>query len=187
MVRGGTERVTVLPAATTAPRPSLNEEVGGNRYGISHLHGAPAVQLDPKSSLPWRVEGQHRTYGVTVHRMSPRIDAGPIAYSTTFDVDGAATGFTLTADGVPVGVPLILQLVQVAAEGPAAIPAIEQDVRQRKYFGREVPRNGALIWSESASHIDRFVRAFDYCPFSSSWGPPHATALTVGDHGSGCC
>jgi len=145
-----------------------------------NLHPGPLPRYSGLNCPSWAIYRAERTYGVTVHRMSPRIDAGPIAYQTTFDIDEAATGFTLTAKCVSVGVPLMRQLVEVAARDPAAIPAIEQDVGQRKYFGREVPRNGALIWSESASQIARFVRAFDYYPFASPWG--HPQALYEGQH-----
>jgi methionyl-tRNA formyltransferase len=71
-------------------------------------------------------------------------------------------------------VPLILQLIADATRDPSSIPALEQDLRKRRYFGREVPNDGNLDWNTSAREVVRFIRAADYGPFSSPWGTPRA-------------
>src|SRR3989442_13707435 len=106
--------------------------------------------------------------------MSPRIDAGAIAYQTTLEIEEEDTGLSLSAKCIRTGVPLMLQLVQAARENPASIPAIEQDLSQREYFGRGIPRQGALVWSKSARHLIAFEQAFDYYPIPSPWRHPPA-------------
>src|SRR3989442_16010312 len=100
--------------------------------------------------------------------------AGGIAYQTPFEMEEEAPGLSRSAKCTRAGVPLMLQLVQAPRETPASIPAIEQDLSQREYFGRAIPRQGALVWSEPARHVVAFVRAFDYFPFPSPWGHPRA-------------
>jgi len=58
------------------------------------------------------------------------------------------------------------------AASPAAIPAILQDPSRRRYFGRNVPTGGQLVWSRPARDVVNFVRACDYLPFRSPWGHP---------------
>ena len=142
--------------------------------GAFNLHPGPLPRYAGLNCPSWAIYRNELFYGVTVHRMSPRIDAGAIAYQTTFEIEEEDTGLSLSAKCIRAGVPLMLQLVQAARENPASIPAIEQDLSQREYFGRGIPRQGALVWSESARHLVAFVRAFDYYPFPSPWGHPQA-------------
>jgi hypothetical protein len=72
------------------------------------------------------------------------------------------------------GVPLVWRLIADAARDPSSIPALEQDLSRRRYFGREVPNGGNIVWSAAARQIVRFVRAADYSPFASPWGIPLA-------------
>src|SRR5262249_33668481 len=63
-------------------------------------------------------------------------------------------------------------LLETAAENPESIPAIEQDLDRREYFGKGTPDDGWLIWSRPAREIFNFVRAADYSPFPSPWRTP---------------
>jgi methionyl-tRNA formyltransferase len=67
---------------------------------------------------------------------------------------------------------LVLRLMETASRDPAAIPLRPQDLTKREYFGREIPRDGKLIWSLPAREIINFVRACDFFPFPSPWGHP---------------
>jgi UDP-4-amino-4-deoxy-L-arabinose formyltransferase/UDP-glucuronic acid dehydrogenase (UDP-4-keto-hexauronic acid decarboxylating) len=141
--------------------------------GAFNLHPGPLPRYAGLNCPSWAICRGERSYGVTVHRMAGRIDAGSIAYQASFPIDEDETGFTLGAKCIRAGVPLMLTLVQTAREDPAAIPALRQDLTQRQYFGREIPRGGLLDWAEPAHKVLAFVRAFDFYPFPSPWGHPH--------------
>jgi UDP-4-amino-4-deoxy-L-arabinose formyltransferase/UDP-glucuronic acid dehydrogenase (UDP-4-keto-hexauronic acid decarboxylating) len=104
--------------------------------------------------------------------MTAGIDAGPIAYQAEFPLDDRDTGLSVALECARAGLPLVERLVETAAHDPGAIPALPQDLTRREYFGREIPRGGALVWSEPAAAVVAFVRAFDYHPFPSPWGTP---------------
>ncbi len=142
--------------------------------GAFNLHPGPLPRYAGLNAPSWAIYHGECAHGVTVHRMAARIDAGAIAYQKLFEISDDDTGFTLSAKCIRAGVPLMLRLVDTAAADPRAIPAIRQDLSQRRYFGREVPRNGAIAWCDSARAVLAFVRAFDYHPFRSPWGHPHA-------------
>ncbi len=142
--------------------------------GAFNLHPGPLPRYAGLNAPSWAIYHGECTHGVTVHRMVPRIDAGAIVYQKLFEISDDDTGFTVTAKCIRAGVPLMLRLVEAAAAGARAIPGIRQDLSARRYFGREVPRQGAIVWSEPARDVTRFVRAFDYHPFRSPWGHPQA-------------
>jgi methionyl-tRNA formyltransferase len=151
------------PAVLTAPT-----------IGAFNLHPGPLPGYAGLNCPSWAILRGERTYGVTVHRMVERIDAGTIAYQTRFDISADETALTLSMKCIREGVPLLLRLVAAARADPSSIPVIEQDFGRRRYFGRDVPRAGALNWSQPASQVVAFVRAFDYHPFRSPWGHAHA-------------
>jgi methionyl-tRNA formyltransferase len=142
------------------------------RIGSFNLHPGPLPEYAGLNAPSWAIYEGKSTHAVTVHWMDARIDSGPVAYRASFAIDGADTGLSLTAKCARHGVPLLLRLVADAARDPSSIPALEQDLQRRRYFGREVPNGGRLVWADSAGQIVRLVRAADYGPFDSPWGIP---------------
>jgi methionyl-tRNA formyltransferase len=144
------------------------------RIGSFNLHPGSLPEYAGLNAPSWAIYEGETMHAVTVHWMDGRIDSGPVAYRASFAIDGSDTGLSLTAKCVRHGVPLLLRLVADAARDPSSIPASEQDLQRRRYFGREVPNEGRVVWADSAGQIVRFVRAADYGPFDSPWGIPRA-------------
>jgi methionyl-tRNA formyltransferase len=156
--------LTVLDAAV----------VSAPAIGSFNLHPGPLPQYAGLNVPSWAIYLGETHHGVTLHWMNADIDAGPIAYESSFELDEIDTGLSLTAKCVRQGVPLVSQLIADAARDPALIPVLDQDAGGRRYFGREVPNDGNVIWSAPAREVVRFVRAADYAPFASPWGIPRA-------------
>jgi amino acid adenylation domain-containing protein len=145
------------------------------RLGAYNLHPGPLPRYAGLNSVCWAIYHGERQHGVTLHKMVPEIDAGPIVYQAMVDVSVDETGLSLTTKCVNAGIPLVLQLLDVAAEDAGRIPSIPQDLSQRQYFGREIPAQGNLTWQLPASQVVDFVRACDFFPFPSPWGHPRTT------------
>ena len=144
------------------------------RIGAFNLHPGPLPRYAGLNGPSWAILRGETTYGVTVHRMVPRVDAGPICFQTVFPIGEDETALNVALRCTDLGIALVSRLVDVAARDPGAIPAVAQDLSQREYFGRQVPRRGAIDWAEPAARVAAFVRAFDYHPFPSPWGHPRA-------------
>src|SRR5262249_46383613 len=97
-----------------------------------------------------------------------------IAYQALFDIEESDTGFSVSTKCIKFGMELIRKLLETAVENPQAIPAIEQDLTHREYFGKGTPEDGWLAWSRPAREIFNFVRAADYFPFPSPWRNPRS-------------
>jgi methionyl-tRNA formyltransferase len=151
----------------------INKEVvKAPRIGCFNMHPGPLPRYAGLNAVSWAIYRGETSHGVTIHKMEPGIDTGPIVYQELFDIDDADTGLTLSARCIRSGIPLVLRLMDAVSTDPAAIPLTPQDLTKREYFGREVPQDGKLIWSLPAGEIVNFVRACDYFPFPSPWGHP---------------
>lgn len=151
----------------------INERVlAAPSVGSYNMHPGPLPRYAGLNVVSWALYYGETRHAVTVHRMAPTVDAGPIAYEAWFDLDDEDTALTVSAKCVRAGIPLIEKLLKTVAADLTAIPAIPQDPSQRRYFGKNVPDGGELLWSRPARRVVNFVRACDYLPFRSPWGHP---------------
>lgn len=148
--------------------------VAAPRIGSFNLHPGPLPEYAGLNAPSWAIYRGERRHGVTVHWMDPRIDTGPVAYEQEFGITEDDTGLSVSTRCVKQGLPLVSQLLEDASRDGGSIPAIEQDLVRRRYFGREVPQQGKIAWSRPARQVLDFVRACDYLPFPSPWGEPVA-------------
>ena len=144
------------------------------RYGAFNLHPGPLPRYAGLNAVSWAIYRGERMHGVTIHKMDPKIDAGPIVYQTLFPIEESDTALSLSLKCVQQGVPLMLRLLELAAADPGSISLVPQDASRREYFGTEVPEGGHVLWSSSASKVLCLIRACDYFPFQSPWGHPRA-------------
>ena len=141
--------------------------------GSFNLHPGPLPKYAGLNAVSWAIYRGESRHGVTIHRISSKIDAGDIAYQAAFAIEENETALSLSFKCVKKGVELMLKLTETAASEPAKIPCIRQDLSRREFFlRRDVPYHGNLSWSWPAKRIIRFIRACDYYPFSSPWGHP---------------
>jgi methionyl-tRNA formyltransferase len=158
----------------------INKEVVSTpRIGCFNMHPGPLPRYAGLNAVSWAIYRGETSHGVTIHKMEPGIDTGPIVYQELFDIDDADTGLKLSAKCIRSGIALVLRLMETASADPAAIPLTPQDLTKREYFGREVPYEGRLFWSLPAREIVNFVRACDFFPFHSPWGHPQTILGTM--------
>jgi UDP-4-amino-4-deoxy-L-arabinose formyltransferase/UDP-glucuronic acid dehydrogenase (UDP-4-keto-hexauronic acid decarboxylating) len=144
------------------------------RIGSFNLHPGPLPKFAGLNAPSWAIYEGQTAHGVTLHWMDAGIDTGAIAYDASFAIEDSDTGVSLMAKCVRHGVPLVLRLVADATRNPHSIPAVAQDLTSRRYFGREAPNAGKVVWSLRADEVVRLIRAADYSPFDSPWGIPRA-------------
>jgi len=149
----------VHPAVLAAPR-----------FGCFNLHPGPLPRYAGLNTPNWALYQGEPSHGVTLHWMAPGIDAGPIAYQESFPLTSEDNGFSVSATCVREGLRLVSRLLDDLGTDPARVPVVEQDVTLRRYFGRDVPHDGWIPWTEGATHVAGLVRACDYGPWTSPWG-----------------
>ncbi|MDB5300396.1 MAG: luciferase-like monooxygenase family [Phycisphaerales bacterium] len=144
------------------------------RIGCFNLHPGPLPRYAGLNSPSWAIYHGEKEHGVTLHHMTPVIDAGPIAYQRMFSIGDEDTGLSLATRCIQEGLPLLRKLLEVAACDAHAIPRVAQDRSRRQYLGGQPPLAGWLDFSRPAREVVNFLRAACYHPFRSPWGHPKA-------------
>lgn len=153
----------ICPAVLAAPR-----------VGAFNLHPGPLPAYAGLNTPSWAIAAGETRHAVTLHWMEPGIDTGDVVSSARFDVTGDDTGLSVSMRCAQLGLGLIDELLARLATDPAAVPRHPQNLGDRRYYGREVPRGGWIPWTGTARQVTDFARACDYRPFPSPWGSPRA-------------
>jgi methionyl-tRNA formyltransferase len=140
-------------------------------HGAYNLHPGPLPDYAGLNAPSWAIYNGEDSHGVTLHRMEPGIDTGPIAFQERFAITPEDTGLSLSLRCAEKGLALIERLL---AADPACLALAPQDLGRHRYFGRGVPQGGRIDWRHGARRMHAFVRACDYHPFVSPWGAPIA-------------
>jgi len=143
-------------------------------FGAYNLHPGPLPAFAGLNAPSWAIFLGKAQHAVTLHRMEPGIDTGPIAYQQSFPIDLNDTGLSVALRCVQKGLPLVARLLEIISAERRVPPLAAQDSAQRSYFGRNPPYTGLLSWNQPARRIYDLVRACDYHPFASPWGAPRA-------------
>jgi UDP-4-amino-4-deoxy-L-arabinose formyltransferase/UDP-glucuronic acid dehydrogenase (UDP-4-keto-hexauronic acid decarboxylating) len=150
------------------------EVVAAPRYGSFNLHPGPLPRYAGLNAVSWALYRGETQHGVTLHRMEPEIDTGPIVCQTLFPLVEHDTALKVYGKCIRAGLELIARLLATVAQDPLAIPLQAQDLTRREYFGKRAPNDCWISWEQSAREIYNLARACDYFPFPSPWGHPHA-------------
>jgi len=107
------------------------------------------------------LSGDSRT-GVTVFRMGPRMDSGPILAQQAVPLPATATTPDLTGLLAQLGAPLLLQVLDDLESGQVReIPQLESAATYSHRLGRQ---DGRLEWTQSSEQLDRQLRALHPWP-----------------------
>jgi UDP-4-amino-4-deoxy-L-arabinose formyltransferase/UDP-glucuronic acid dehydrogenase (UDP-4-keto-hexauronic acid decarboxylating) len=159
----------------------LNPDAGvlaAPRIGSFNLHPGPLPRYAGFNAPSWAIaEGEER-HAVTVHWMTPEMDAGPIAYEQWFEIVPGDTGLRLASRCVHEGIPLLARLLADAERG--GVSSRPQASEDAHFYWYEVPHGGRLPWQAGAKRVVDLVRAADYSPYPSPWGA-FLTAVGGGD------
>ena len=145
-------------------------------FGCFNLHPGPLPDYAGMNAPSWALLHGETRHGVTLHWMTAGIDEGYIAYQECFDLSDSDTGLSVSMRCVTRGLEMIDRLLATLASDPVSVPRLPQDLRQRRYFGKQKPHDGRVPAAMTAAELHRFVRASDYSPFASPWGHPVVAA-----------
>ena len=144
------------------------------RFGAFNLHPGPLPAFAGLNAPSWSIYLGHDWHAVTLHAMEAGIDTGAIVYAERFAIGEEDTGLSVALKCVQKGLPLVQRLLNTIDTENRLPPLFAQNLRARRYYGRQPPHSGPLPWNQPARRIHDFVRACDYHPFSSPWGVPQA-------------
>ncbi|MDD5195497.1 MAG: formyltransferase family protein [Candidatus Omnitrophica bacterium] len=135
-------------------------------HGCINMHPGKLPEYAGNDVYQWAIRNGEKKFGVTLHWMTPQVDAGPIIYFKEFDISEKDTGLSLFIKCADSGTELISKALTEISQGKP-LPKIEQDLRRRKIYLHRESLDGKISWKLTARQIVDFVRAGDYAPFKS--------------------
>lgn len=144
----------------------LSEElVDLPRLGSVNVHASLLPELRGAGPVNWAIIRGHEHSGVTIMRVVPELDAGPILYRVESrfppDVTAGQLGQQLSEMGAAA---LVEALAQMEA---GTLPEVDQDDARATYAPKLDRETARLDWSLSAEELDRWIRGCD--PWPAAW------------------
>jgi methionyl-tRNA formyltransferase len=144
--------------------------------GGINLHGSILPAYRGAAPVARAIQNGEKETGVTVIRMTPRIDAGAILSIARIAIDPDETAGELEERLAHLGAPLVVAAVAALAAG--TFTAAPQDRTKATRAPKLVKEDGWIDWNRSAQVIHNLVRAMQPWPIASTvWYP--ATAPSV--------
>jgi methionyl-tRNA formyltransferase len=147
------------------------EVLGLARLGGINLHGSILPRYRGAAPVARAIQNGESEAGVTVIRMTPRIDAGGMMSVARTAIDPDETAGALEARLADLGAPLVAEAVEALAEGrERVIPQDGAGVTRAPKLSKD---DGRIDWSRPAREVHNLVRAMVPWPIArTSWVAP---------------
>ncbi len=140
------------------------ELLGLSRLGGINLHGSILPKYRGAAPVARAIERGESETGVTVIRMTPRIDAGGMLAFARTPIDPAETAGELEDRLALVGAPLVLQTIQAIADGTAEVlPQSKSKVTKAPKLSKD---DGWIDWTLPSQTVHNLVRAMQPWPLA---------------------
>lgn len=139
----------IIPGPTLA-RPAI---------GAINVHPSLLPKYRGPSPIQWALLRGDTATGLTVIRMTERMDAGPIVYQETAPIGAEENAIALSARLSSRAAEILPALIG-DIEGRRAIPAVAQAEEEATYCPVLDKGMGLIDWNDDAAAVVRRVRAF---------------------------
>jgi len=136
------------------------------RYGCLNIHASLLPRWRGAAPVQRAILAGDSVTGVTIMRMDPGLDTGPMLLRKEIAIGTHDTSGSLLAALATLGAAALLEaLAELAAGTIQAVPQPEEGVT----YAAKVEKSEARIdWSRDAASIERQVRAFDPWPIAET-------------------
>jgi methionyl-tRNA formyltransferase len=132
------------------------------KYGCINVHASLLPRWRGAAPIQAAILNGDETSGITIMRMDPGIDTGPILRQQSLPISHEDSAFTLAAKLAELGAELLMDTLPDYLSG--RLTPVEQDNTQATYAAMIKKEDGRLDFSKSAFELDRRVRAFTPWP-----------------------
>lgn len=146
------------------------ELLGVPPLGGINLHGSALPRYRGAAPVARAIEAGEAEAGVTVIRMTPRVDAGGMIAVARTPIDPEETAGELEARLARLGAPLVVECIERLAAGAAEV--LPQDPSQATRAPKLRKESGAIDWSRTARQVHDLVRAMQPWPTAGTYWHP---------------
>ncbi len=144
----------------------LSEElVDLPRLGSVNVHASLLPKLRGAGPVNWAIIRGHEHSGVTIMRIVPELDAGPILYRVESRFPPDVTAGQLSQQLSEMGAAALVEALAQMEAG--TLPEVDQDHARATYAPKLDRETARLDWSLTAEELDRWIRGCD--PWPAAW------------------
>ena len=144
----------------------LSEElVDLPRLGSVNVHASLLPKLRGAGPVNWAIIRGHEHSGVTIMRIVPELDAGPILYRVESRFPPDVTAGQLSQQLSEMGAAALVEALAQMEAG--TLPEVDQDHSRATYAPKLDRETARLDWSLSSEELDRWIRGCD--PWPAAW------------------
>ena len=132
------------------------------RLGCFNIHASLLPRWRGAAPIQQAILAGDPMTGVTIMRMTARLDEGPILAQREQRIDDRMTAGELHDALAPAGATLMVEVLDSVAAG-TAVPR-EQDPNAATYAPKISKDDARIVWNDSAANIARRIRAYDPWP-----------------------
>jgi methionyl-tRNA formyltransferase len=139
-----------------------NDVLAAARIMPINVHTSLLPKFRGASPVEGAILAGERESGVTIMRVTERMDAGPILLQRRIPLAPDETQGSLKAKLAELGGTALLEALTLLRDGRLA--ETEQDENLATYTSPVAKEHAAIDWETDAGHIERMVRAYDPWP-----------------------
>jgi len=144
-------------------------------YGCLNVHGSLLPRHRGAAPIAAAILAGDAQTGITIMRMDPGLDTGPMLASRALNIQADDTTGTLTERLAPLGASLLLEVIPAYLGGRLA--PVPQDESLATYAPQLKKEDGQLDFTRPATELERRVRALLPWPGAfANWPDPAAGA-----------
>ena len=146
------------------------ELLGAAPLGGINLHGSILPKYRGAAPVARAIQAGEAGSGVTVIRMTPRIDAGGMIAVARTPIDPRETADDLEARLAAIGAPLVVRAIaEIQADTATVLPQSKAKVTRAPKLGKA---DSPIDWSRPAQAIHDHVRALNSWPLAETFWHP---------------
>jgi methionyl-tRNA formyltransferase len=145
-----------------------NEVLSVPPHGGINVHASLLPKYRGAAPIAWAIYHGETQTGVTIIRMSVRLDAGDMLAQEAVDIGPEETAGEVEARLAPLGAKLAMQVIDAIAAGTAA-PGRKQDPALVTRAPKLTKEHGLIDWTRTAQQVCCQVRAMHPWPTAYTW------------------
>lgn len=129
------------------------------RLGCINVHPSLLPRWRGASPVEHAILHGDSLTGVSIMRVQPALDAGPVYATSSYEMNGSETTLSLSRRLAEMGAEILLGVVQKLEAGTITSPT-PQDSQKATYAPQLKPEQARMDWTQPATYLERHVRAF---------------------------
>lgn len=143
--------------------------------GCINVHASLLPKYRGAAPIQWAIARGERETGVTIMRISERMDAGDVFLQKTIPIAATDTGGSLHDKLAVLGASALIETLRLLKAG--LVKAHPQNEAEATYAPLIAKEDGHIDWRQDADTIERRIRAFN--PWPSAYTTVHGKHLKL--------